>query len=116
MITFYSEQQTLALVTRLTRTHLASLIEAEAVIPVHHKGAPAFRAEDIARLELLCDLSELYDMPPDALSLVVRLLDQLHATRRDLRTVLAALSDAPDDLRGRIVDLLSHGAPGSGGA
>ena len=110
MITFYSEQEALTQVTRLTRTRLATFVEAEAVIPIHHKGAPAFRAADIARLELLCDLSELYEMSADTLSVVVRIVDQLHATRRDLRNVLAALSDAPDDVRARIAKVLSADA------
>ncbi|MEO8531928.1 MAG: hypothetical protein ABI459_11925 [Deltaproteobacteria bacterium] len=106
MIVVYSVEQTLAIVTRLSPAQLDEFVNAEAVTPLIDGDVPTFRQSDIARLELLCDLAETYDLQADALALVISLVDQLHATRSDLEAVLAALADAPDDLRGRIAATL----------
>ena len=47
-----------------------------------------------------CDIEE------DSLSVVLSLLDQLYATRRSLRTLMAAVEAQPGDVRARIADLV----------
>jgi len=106
MIVVYSIEQTLEIVTRLTPAQLDEFVEAEAVRPMLRDDVLAFRQSDIARLELLCDLAETYDLQADALALVISLVDQLHATRRNLEDVIAALGEAPNDVRARIAAVL----------
>jgi chaperone modulatory protein CbpM len=103
---FYTEKQTLAAVARLTRVRLVSYVEAEIVAPVHSPEGPVFRPMDLARLELLCDLADEYRLETEALAVVISLVDQLHGVRAELRTVLRALEDLPDDTRARISEHL----------
>ena len=82
MIARYSETQIVATVERLTVAQLRSYVASECLRPTEEDGRLVFSDADVARAELLLDLSESYDMDPDALSLVVSLIDRLHNTRR----------------------------------
>lgn len=67
---------------------------------------PRFDALDVARLRLLCDLFKEMALSPDAVQMVLNLMDQLHQARRDLRTVMGALNEQPDDIRNAIAATL----------
>ncbi len=108
MTEFYTEQQTLTLVDSLTETRLTAFIEAEAVVPAKGAAGHMFRQIDIARLELLCEFAELYDMEAESLSVMISLIDQLHDARRDLRTVLAAVQNEPPEVQARIAASLAQ--------
>ncbi len=103
----YSEEQVLEAVSRLTRSRLVSFIEAEIVQPVHSGDQRVFRQIDVARLELMCELCETFDLEGDALGVVMSLIDQLHDVRRELRLVLSVIdASGPEDLRLRIGEAL----------
>lgn len=102
MTEFYSEDEVVVTVTRLTRSRLAGFIDADLVKPQRDPGGYLFRRIDIARLELLCDLSVELDLDETALGIIVSLLDQLHAARRDLAAMAGAIEVLPPDLRARI--------------
>ncbi len=97
----YSEEQVLEAVSRLTRARLRSFIEAEIVRPLQgEEGGCVFRQIDLARLELMCELCETFDLGEDALGVVMSLIDQLHGLRRELRVVLDVVArDGSDELR-----------------
>lgn len=94
-----SENDVVTTVIRLTRRQLVSYIEAELVKPQRGAAGLEFGQVDIARLELLCDLSQDLDLDETALSVVISLLDQLHTARRDLATLATAINTLPADLR-----------------
>ncbi len=98
----YSEDEAVEVVARLTVSQLRSFIEAEIVTPTTTETGIVFRQVDIVRMELLCELSEEFDLDPDALGIVISLIDQLHSVRADLRTVLKAVQGEPEDVRERI--------------
>lgn len=98
----YSESQTVAAVSRLTVTRLRSLVAADCVRPVEERGETTFTEADLARLELLLDLSESYDFDEDALSLVMGLVEKLHGMRRELRALSRALDEEHEEARARI--------------
>lgn len=98
----FSEDEVVATVTRLTRRQLVHFVEVEFVKPRQAEGGYVFRRIDIARLELLCDLTEDLDLDETALGVVISLIDQLHAARQDLRTLGRAIDALPDDLRERL--------------
>lgn len=102
MSVLYSETQIIRTLDRLTRSQLTTFIKAEIVTPVQTESGPAFREIDRARLELLCDLTEEFDLNEDALGMIMSLLDQLHTVRNDLRKVLSAIEQEPSDIRRRI--------------
>ncbi len=55
----FTQEETLTRVVRLTRTRLTAFIEAEAVVPARSDAGPVFGPDDLARLDLLCDLAEV---------------------------------------------------------
>ncbi|MEO8245067.1 MAG: hypothetical protein ABI832_22505, partial [bacterium] len=77
MTEFFTEEQILMRVTRLTRVRLMAYIEAEAVTPLRAATGPVFALGDLARLELLSELADLYDMEPEALALMITVIDQM---------------------------------------
>ncbi len=98
----YSETETVAAVARLTRARLQSFVELEIVSPLHSDGGLLYRQIDLVRLELLCELSEDFELEDDALCVIISLIDQLHDARGELRAILAAIKSEPDEVRMRI--------------
>lgn len=99
---FYTEDQIITAVTRLSHVRLVSYIEADVIRPVQTPTGLRYREVDISRLELLCDLTEQFDLRDDALGIVISLIDQLHDARSDLRTLSDILASEPEDIRERI--------------
>lgn len=104
----FTEDEVVATITRLTRAQLVRYVEVEFVRPERAGEAFLFSGVDIARLELLCDLSQDLDMDESALSVVISLIDQLHAARQDLDTMARALASLPADLRVRVAEALQN--------
>ncbi|MEI2685757.1 MAG: hypothetical protein V9G14_05365 [Cypionkella sp.] len=108
MTEFYTEEEVVVTVTRLTRSQLARYIDAALVKPQRDTTGYVFRRIDIARLELLCDLSVDLDLDETALGIVTSLLDQLHAARQDLAAMTSAINILPPDLRASITAALKN--------
>ncbi|MFT7058634.1 MAG: chaperone modulatory protein CbpM [Pseudorhodobacter sp.] len=102
----FSEEDVITTVTRLTRSQLTQFVEVQLVKPQQAEGGYVFRRIDIARLELLCDLSEDLDLDEVAIGVVISLLDQLHAARSDLAVMTGAIDALPADLRSGILAAL----------
>lgn len=110
MTQFYSEDEVVVTVTRLTRSLLVRFVEAALVRPQRATGGYVFRQIDIARLELLCDLTVDLDLDEAALGIVISLLDQLHAARQDLAAMTGAITGLPEDLQVEIAAALKRDA------
>jgi chaperone modulatory protein CbpM len=108
MMRYYSEEEVVVTVAGLTRARLVAYVEAEIVRPAQGERGPVYRDVDVARLQLLAELTEHFDLNDDGLAVVMRLIDQLHAARSDLRSVLTAITREPEDVRAR----LSHAVRG----
>jgi len=104
----YSEEEVIMTVTRLTRTQLDRYVDAQLVRPLRAKEGLLFSEIDIARLELVCDLSEDLDLDEIAVGIVLSLVDQLHGARRDLTIVAEVIETLPEDLRRRIDTMLQQ--------
>jgi len=108
MTEHYSEDEVIATVTRLTRHQLVGFVEGNFVRPERGDDGYVFRRVDIARLELLCDLSLELEFDETALGVVLSLIDQLHAARQDLAAMAQAVNALPDELRAHIVAALKQ--------
>jgi len=101
-----TEEDIIAAIPGLTRTRLIAFVETEVVIPLRREtggdSAPVFRMVDLARLQLLCELEDDLELDAGALGVVITLIDQLHAARRDLRAIARAVEKEPADVRARI--------------
>lgn len=109
MTEHYREDDVITRVSRLTRPQLVRFVEVDLVRPERDERGLVFRRIDIARLELLCDLSQDLDLDETALGIVTSLLDQLHAARQDLATVARAIDALPADVRSHIAAALNKG-------
>ena len=98
----FTRTEVIAIVAELTPERLAVFIDAELVVPEHAPDGPLFRRIDLARLELLCDLYDSFDLQADALGVVISLIDQLHDARNVQRAMAEAMDAEPADLRLRV--------------
>ncbi|WP_240643586.1 hypothetical protein [Paracoccus siganidrum] len=98
----YSEAETIAIVADLTASRLGAFVRARVVSPLATPQGPAYREADLARLQLLCDLSECYELQDDALAMVMSLIDQLNTMRGDMRALMQAVASEPDEVRHRV--------------
>lgn len=98
-----SEREVLASVRQLTVTRLHSWIEYGWVQPEAGDGRRTYSRADVARLELLCTLSEDMEIDDEAVPVILKLLDQLHGVRTALRDLVEAVEAQPEAVRGEIV-------------
>ncbi|MBC7478015.1 MAG: hypothetical protein H7317_07955 [Pseudorhodobacter sp.] len=108
MTDMFTESQMLDALPHLTQFRLTTLIEARIVLPLRTETGPVFRRIDLARIELLCELTENFSLDDDALAVVMSLLDQLHTARRDLRAIAEALAAEDPAVRARIGAALAN--------
>ncbi|SRR6056297_1622085 len=101
-----SEEDVVMTVTRLTRSELVRFVDNDLITPQRRKDGLVFRRVDIARLELLCDLSQDLDLDETALGIVLSLIDQLHAARQDLAAMARVIDALPADVQAQISDAL----------
>jgi chaperone modulatory protein CbpM len=104
----FTENEVVTTITRLTRRQLHRFVEGELVRPEQTDRGYVFRQIDIARLELLCDLSLDLNLDDGALCIVISLLDQLHAARQKLALVARAIDTLPDGVRDGLMAALNR--------
>jgi chaperone modulatory protein CbpM len=87
-------------VVGLDRTELERWIANEWVRPEGEAPAWLFREVDVARVRLIAELRGELHIDEEAMPVVLSLLDQLYATRRQMRALCDALQRvAPEDVR-----------------
>ncbi|WP_170427626.1 hypothetical protein [Ruegeria arenilitoris] len=101
-----TEEQLIATVTRLTSSRLTEYLAAEIVIPEQTDQGLVYHSLDVARLELACELHDQYEMEPDALSMMISLIDQMHGLRAELREVLSAVEAQPEPVRQTLIEVI----------
>ena len=67
---------------------------------------PRFTEADIARTRLICELIDDLDIGEPAVPVVLSLLDQIHSLRCELRSLLVAVGDQPEEVRRSIRERL----------
>jgi chaperone modulatory protein CbpM len=101
--------EVVTLVGRIDRVELTHWIELGWVAPERPADAePAFSDLDVARVCLICDLRHDLEVEEETMPLVLSLLDQVYALRRQMNTLTDAIRQQPDDVRKAIVDLLNE--------
>lgn len=98
----FTFQETVAAVVDLSDDQLTRYVRVGVITPVQSDQGPMFRDIDLARLELLVNLVEGYELGDDALGLVMSLVDQLNALRGDMRAMLDAVAQEPPETRARL--------------
>lgn len=98
----YTEAETIEAIDELTGQRLMTYVRARIIQPVQSDAGQIYRETDLARLQLLCDLTESYELPEDSLPMVMSLIDQLNTMRGDMRALMQAVASEPDEVRTRI--------------
>ena len=70
--------QVIARVEGLTVARLRSFTATRCVEPLSRDGQTIFAEPDVARLQLLCEISADFDLDEEAAALVLSLVDQIH--------------------------------------
>lgn len=98
----YSESEVVDRVHGLTVTRLRAFVAADCVRPSEAAGRLVFAEADVARVQLLEDLVEDFDLDEEAAAMVVSLVDQIHGLRRALRSFGEAVAEEHPEVRARI--------------
>ena len=94
-------------VERIDRVELGRWVELGWVAPVgRERGEPAFSDLDVARVCLICDLVHDLAVEEETVPLVLSLLDQVYALRRQLGALTAAVQRQPEGVRRAILEVL----------
>jgi chaperone modulatory protein CbpM len=108
--------EVVTLVGRVDRIELTQWIELGWVAPERPAGAePAFSDLDVARVCLICDLRRDLAVEEETIPLVLSLLDQVYALRRQMNVLTSAIQQQPDEVRQAILDLLDQPRRPGGG-
>jgi len=96
----------------LTRQELERWISNQWVRPDGRDGDYIFHEIDVARVRLIQELRNDFQVNEEALPVVLSLLDQLYAQRRRMRDLCVALRrTAPDEVRRTLARHLARGEP-----
>jgi chaperone modulatory protein CbpM len=99
-MTMPGEQELFDLVEGLTADELEICVSAGWVVPVAPVGGERqFQDIDVARLRLIRELRVDLALGDEAVPVVLRLLDQIHALRYRLKCLSDALADQPAEVR-----------------
>ncbi len=93
-----TERDVVARVERLTVTRLRVWV-AQGWIRPADAHAPSYSEADIARAALICNLEDELGFAEDDVPVLLNLIDQIHGLRAELKGLLAALDELPDDVR-----------------
>ena len=103
---FFTQAELIVRVSRLSVDRLTCWVD-EGLIRAADNGEKRFDATDVARLELLCDLVDDFDLTNEALGVVCTLLDQVHTLRNQLFSLGKAVDAQPSEVREALIDALT---------
>ncbi len=106
-----TQTELLARIGGLSETRLALCVSQSWVVPRPGDDGPAFDVVDVARLQLIVDLTEDMAVNDDAVPIILSLIDQLHALRSRLRALDRAVADQDETIAraiaARLADLMT---------
>jgi chaperone modulatory protein CbpM len=102
------EAELLRLIDRLERDELEAWIRARWVRPEQAEGGWRFTATDVARVRLIFEIRHEMGVESESVAVVLDLLDQLYALRRQLRALGEALAEEPEETRAKLLARCRH--------
>ena len=97
-----SEQDVVAAVGEISARRLRLLVRRGWIRPERRSGMPEFSDADVARVRLVCHLTDRLDVPEDDVPVILSLVDQVYGLRRALRNLGRAVESQPDEVRSQI--------------
>lgn len=96
-----SERDVVARVQRLTVTRLRVWVGQGWIKPAG-QTTQDFSEADLARATLICNLEDELGFAEEDVPVLLSLIDQIHGLRSQLKGLLDALDDLPDDVRATV--------------
>jgi chaperone modulatory protein CbpM len=87
---------------RIERTVLETWIAREWVLPERADEGWSFSETDVARVEMICDLTRELELDEDAVAVVLPLIDQVYGLRASLRRIAEAIGALPEPMRAQL--------------
>jgi chaperone modulatory protein CbpM len=107
-----TEKDMLARVETLTVTRLRVWVRQGWIKPAD-AAAQSYSEADLARAALICNLEDELGFSEEDVPVLLNLIDQIHGLRAELRGLLSALDELPEDVRGvirlRITEKIERG-------
>lgn len=97
-----SEEEVLAAVQRVTVSRLRTWVGSGLVRPQGTGETVTYTEVDVARVCLMCELSEELEVAEDMLPMVLSLIDQIHGLRRQLKMLGSAIEAQPRSVQDAI--------------
>lgn len=112
MTDLFADDHLIAMAPGLTPVRLIAFLEARLVIPTAGLAiggaGQMYTRIDVARLQFLCELSDDLGLDEATLGVVIGLVDKLHATRNELRSLVRAIEAEAPDVQSRIALVLTR--------
>jgi chaperone modulatory protein CbpM len=96
-----SERDIVAKVQQLTVTRLRVWVRQGWIRP-SAKAEPPFSEADMARAALIRDLEDKLGFDEEQVPVLLNLIDQIHGLRSELKTLLEALDELPEEVRATV--------------
>ncbi len=93
------ETELIAVTRRLEVRVLHEWIDMGLVTPQRGEAGYLFDEMDVARVNLVCDLSFDMGVGQESLPIILSLIDQLHRARHSLRAFAAAIEAQPESVK-----------------
>lgn len=96
-----SERDVVARVQRLTVTRFRVWVRQGWIKPAD-QAEQSFSEADLARAALICNLEDQLGFAEEDVPVLLSLIDQIHGLRSELKGLLDALDDLPDEVRATV--------------
>ena len=107
-----TERDIVARVQHVTVTRLRVWVRQGWIRPAA-KEAQGFSEADMARAALIRDLEDKLGFDEDQVPVLLNLIDQIHGLRAELKTMLDALDDLPEEVRATVKMRITRRKPKS---
>lgn len=106
--------EVVVMVGRIDRVELMSWIDRGWVMPTQESDSePAFSELDVARIQMISDFRHDLLVEEETIPLMLSLLDQIQALRRQRNALTEAIRQQPDEVREAILGELRKLRPGT---
>ncbi len=85
---------------------LRAWVEASWLIPRQGEAEPSFSDADVARAQLIRDLTDDLGVNEDGVGVILNLVDQIHGLRRTLSDLIQAVRAQPEAVQRQIASVL----------
>ena len=105
-----TERDIVARVQHVTVTRLRVWVRQGWIRPAANESQ-GFSEADMARAALIRDLEDKLGFDEEQVPVLLNLIDQIHGLRAELKTMLEALEDLPEDVRATVKMRVARIAP-----